>query len=68
MLANQQSYECGLEDLKIVFESYMDNLRKHLPNESIGQYIELCEEKNEELKYSINAVRGVSIEKKQIDN
>jgi len=64
MLANQQSYECELEDLKIVFESYMDNLRKSLPHEAIGQYIELCEEKNEELKYSIDAVRGVSIEKK----
>lgn len=67
MLANQQSYERGLEDLKIVFESYMDNLRKNLPHEAIGQYIELCEEKNEDLKYSIDAVRGVSIEKKLID-
>lgn len=67
MLANQQSYERGLEDLKIVFESYMDNLRKNLPHEAIGQYIELCEGKNEDLKYSIDAVRGVSIEKKLID-
>lgn len=67
MLANQQCYERGLEDLKIVFESYMDNLRKRLPHESIGQYIELCEEKNEDLKYSIDDVRGISIEKKLID-
>lgn len=67
MLANQQCYEFGLEDLKIVFESYMDNLRRSVPHEAIGQYIELCEEKNEDLKYSIDAVRGVSIEKKLID-
>ena len=67
MLSNQQCYEFGLEDLKIVFESYMDNLRRSVPHEAIGQYIELCEEKNEDLKYSIDAVRGVSIEKKLID-
>jgi len=67
MLANQQCYECGLEDLRISFESYVDNLRKSLSHEAISQYIELCEEKNEDLKYSIDAVRGISIEKNFID-
>lgn len=67
MLANQQSYERGLEDLKIVLEGYMDDLRSSLPHESIGEYIELCEEKNEDLKYGLDSVRGVSIEKKLID-
>lgn len=67
MLSNQQCYERGLEDLKIVFESYMDNLKKSSPLKAIGQYIELCEEKNENLKHSVDAVRGVSIEKKFID-
>ena len=28
MVANQQSYECGLEDLKLVFTGYIENLRK----------------------------------------
>lgn len=67
MLANQQSYERGLEDLKVVFEGYMDNLRSQLPHESIGKYIELSEDKNEDLKYGLDAVRGISIEKKLID-
>ena len=67
MLANQQSYERGLEDLKTVLEGYVDNLRANLPHEAIGSYIELCEEKNEDLKYGLDSVRGVSIEKKLID-
>jgi len=67
ILANQQSYERGLEDLKVVFEGYMDNLRSQLPHESIGKYIDLSEDKNQDLEYGLDAVRGVSIEKKLID-
>lgn len=67
MLANQRIYERGLEDLKVVFEGYMDNLRSQLPHESIGKHIELSEDKNENLKYGLDAVRGLSIEKKLID-
>lgn len=67
MLANQQCYERGLEDLQVVYESYMDKLRERLTHKAIGQYIEQCEEKNEDLKYDVDMVRGVSIEKKLID-
>ncbi len=67
MLANQQCYERGLEDLQVVYESYMDKLRERLAHKAIGQYIEQCEEKNEDLKYDVDMVRGVSIEKKLID-
>lgn len=67
MLTNQQCYERGLEDLKVVFEGYMDNLRSQLLLESIGKYIDLSEDKNENLEYGLDAVRGVSIEKKLID-
>ena len=67
MLANQQSYERGLEDLKLVFEGYMDELRRTTPLEPIGKYIELCEDKNENLKYGLDSVRGISIEKKLIE-
>lgn len=66
MLANQQCYERGLEDLQVVYESYMDKLRERLAHKAIGQYIEQCEEKNEDLKYDVDMVRGVSIEKKLI--
>lgn len=67
MLANQQSYARGLDDLFITLEGYMDNLRRQLPHEPIGKYIELSEDRNESLSYGLDAVRGVSIEKKLID-
>ena len=66
MVANQQSYERGLEDLKMTFEGYMDTIRhQHVP-ESIGGYLELVETTNETLQYGIDDVMGVSIEKKFI--
>lgn len=67
LLANQKSYERGLEDLKIVFEGYMDNLRRSEKAKRIGDYIELVDARNEELEYGLDSVRGVSIEKKFID-
>lgn len=67
MLANQQGYERGLEDLKVVYEGYMDNLRSQLPHEPIGLHIDLSDDKNENMEYGLDAVRGVSIEKKLID-
>ena len=40
MVANQQSYERGLEDLKLVCDGYIEDLRRKTPCEKIGQYIE----------------------------
>ena len=67
MLTNQQSYERGLEDLKLVCDVYIDDLRKKLSHRKLGSYISMCENKNDDLVYGIDAVRGVSIEKKFID-
>ena len=67
MLANQQSYERGLEDLKLVCDAYIDEIRKKLPHIELGNYISLCDSKNDKLEYGINSVRGISIEKKFID-
>ena len=67
MLANQQSYERGLEDLKLVCDAYIDEIRKKLPHIELGNYISLCDSKNDKLDYGINSVRGISIEKKFID-
>lgn len=47
MLANQQSYERGLEDLKLVCDGYIEDLRRKMPCEKIGPYIKSCNEKNE---------------------
>lgn len=67
MLANQQTYERGLEDLKLVCDGYIEDLRRNNKLCSIGHHIELSENKNDDLNYGIEAVRGISIEKKLID-
>lgn len=67
MVANQQSYERGLEDLKLVCDGYIEDLRRKMPCEAIGKYIEPAELKNDDLKFGIDAVRGISIEKKFIE-
>ncbi|WP_302275556.1 restriction endonuclease subunit S [Faecalibacterium prausnitzii] len=46
MLANQQSYEHGLADLKLVCDAYIEDLRKKRPIEAIGPYIERHNIKN----------------------
>lgn len=39
MVANQQSYERGLEDLKLVCDGYIEDLRRTIPCKVIGQYL-----------------------------
>ena len=39
MLANQQSYEQGLDDLKLACDAYVEELRRKLKCEKIGKYI-----------------------------
>lgn len=67
MVANQQSYERGLEDLKLVCDGYIENLRREMPSEKIGQYLELVEETNGNLLYGKDDVRGISVDKTFID-
>lgn len=67
MLANQQSYECGLEDLKLVCDSYIDTFRERTPLQKLGKYISLSDKRNSDLQYGIEDVKGISIEKKFIE-
>lgn len=67
MLVNQQSYERGLEDLKLTCDAYIDQLRSKYLLQKLGTLISVCEEKNAGLQYGIDDVKGVSIEKKFID-
>lgn len=46
MLMNQQSYERGLEDLKLVCDAYIEDLRCKIPCEAIGPYIEAVNDSN----------------------
>ena len=64
MVANQQSYERGLEDLKLVFTGYIENLRKSETLYRIGNYITPYNKKN--LDESITLEQGINIEKRFI--
>ena len=61
MLANQQSYEHGLENLKLVCDGYIEDLRRKLPSEKIGQYIEQKNDRNSDKQ--IQDVVGLSTKK-----
>lgn len=67
LLANQQAYENGLEDLKLVCDATIEKLRREMPSEAIGNYIQQTANKNGTLRYDVDSVKGVSIEKKFIE-
>ena len=46
VLANQRSYEQGLEDLKLICDMYIEDIRKHYPCQTIGKYIQRKNERN----------------------
>ena len=46
MLENQKSYERGLEDLKLVCDAYIEDLRRQMPCEAIGPYVERHDVRN----------------------
>ncbi len=60
MLANQKMYECGLDDLKLVCDAYIEDLRRKIPCESIGSYIEERNEKN--IDNAITLFQGVNVD------
>lgn len=64
MVANQQSYERGLEDLKLVCDGYIEDLRKKMECRRIGDYVKPYNEKNTD--GTITLEQGINIEKKFI--
>lgn len=65
MLANQQSYERGLEDLKLVCDRYIEDLRRKLPCEKIGEYLIESDSRNN-IGLDVDAVRGLATNKEMI--
>ena len=66
MVANQQSYERGLEDLKLVCDGYIEDLRRNMPCEKIGLYLKENDKRND-IGLTVESVRGISTEKKLIE-
>ncbi|BBF09987.1 TPA: restriction endonuclease subunit S [Haemophilus influenzae] len=68
MLANQQAYERGLDDLKLVCDGYIEHLQKTEPLQRIGLFIKHEDSTNQNNLYGINDVKGISIQKKFIES
>lgn len=62
MLANQQSYERGLEDFKLTCDAYIENLNRNLQSQCIGPYL-IESDKRNEANLSVEAVRGLATSK-----
>lgn len=65
ILRNQQSYDRGIEDLKLTYEGYVDSIKKTVQSQEIGKYIFSSDKKNNG-KFLVDAVRGVSTAKEII--
>ena len=61
MLANQQVYEQGLDDLKLVCDGYIEHLQKTDILQRIGPYLVRSESKNRD--NNIKRVMGLSVSK-----
>ncbi len=65
MTTNQKIYERGLDDLKLVCDAFIEDLRRKIPCERIGQYIRACNERNDD--NAIKLFQGVNVEHEFID-
>ena len=64
MVENQKAYERGLSDLKLVCDGYIEDLRRKLPCEKIGEYVHSINEKN--INGEITLEQGININKEFI--
>ena len=65
MLENQKSYESGLDDLKLVCDAYIEDLRRKLPCDIIGNYVHQYSEKNNNGEITLE--QGININKRFIN-
>lgn len=65
--SNLAAYQSKVEELKLVCDGYLDQLKNTCENVKIGQYIEQCDERNSENLYTLENLVGISTEKKFID-
>ena len=64
---NLAAYQSKVDDLKLVCDGYLDKLKVENEKLKIGEFLEVCDERNSEGLYTLKDLRGVSIEKKFID-
>lgn len=61
LVTNQQSYERGLEDLKLSFGAILDQIKKKAPHRTVGELLQEIDERN--ISGSITNVQGINITK-----
>lgn len=65
MVANQKCYENGLSDLKLTCDAYIEDLRRKMPCEKIGPYIQQSDRRND-MGLTQDDVRGITTAKELI--
>lgn len=66
LLINQKTYQNSLADLQLICDTYIENLINTEKPKVLGEYIEQVEQRNNNLKYGVDHVRGVSNNKEFI--
>jgi len=66
LMTNQKVYANSLEDLQLICDTYIENLIKTEEPKRLGHYIEQVEQRNNDLIYGVDHVRGVSNNKEFI--
>lgn len=61
MLENQQIYEHGLDDLKLLCDAYIEELRRKMPSEVLGRFMVQKNDRNSDK--TIDFVMGLSTQK-----
>ena len=64
---NLTAYQSKVEELKLVCDGCLDQLKKKCEKKRIGEYIEQCDERNSDNHYTLDNLVGISTEKKFID-
>ena len=64
---NLAAYQSKVEELKLVCDGYMDQLKKKCGKVKVGGFIEQYDERNTKGEHGLDAVMGISTEKTFID-
>ena len=64
---NLAAYQSKVEELKLVCDGYLDKLKIENEKFRVGEFIDQCDERNSDNHYTLDDLRGISIQKKFID-
>lgn len=65
---NLAVYQSKADELKIVCDGYIDGLKHGYPLQKIQEFIEVCDERNSDGKFTLDSLRGISIQKSFIES